>query len=135
MILLRALPIGGEFAHPELRRGTQRGRISLDEDSLPWDHRGELDTQIGFARDEMMGAEREIRTVLRELGHELHGPVPAVQEKAAAREFGRTQDVHQRPDGFDAMDGESALELDRQSELRPERLLLGGGIEILDPTI
>ena len=61
MVLLHALRVGGEFTHPQLRRGTQRRRIGLDEDALVRDRRGELDAQVSLARYEMVRAERKIR--------------------------------------------------------------------------
>ena len=82
-----------------------------------------------------MRAEREIRAEPREFGHELRRTVPAVQQEAAARESGAAQDVHQRADGLDAVDGERAVELDGERQLRAEGLLLRERIEILHPSV
>ena len=85
MVLLRAIGVRRELAPAELRRGTQRGGVGLDEDAFTWDGRGELDAQVGLARDEVVRAEGEISAEPRELRHELDRAVPAVQEETALR--------------------------------------------------
>ncbi len=135
MVLLRAGRVRREFAEAEFRRGTERGRVGLDEDAFTGDGRGELDAQVGLARNEMVRAEREIGAELRKLRHELDRSVPAMQQEATPRQFGDAQDIHQRPDRLDGVDGQRAVEFDGQRELRPEGRLLGDGIEVLHPTV
>ena len=58
-----------------------------------------------------------------------------MEQEAAPGELRGAQDVHERPDGADAMDGERPLQFDGQGELHPKGGLLRNGVVAFHPTV
>jgi hypothetical protein len=58
-----------------------------------------------------------------------------MQEESAGWQRESPQDIHQRADGFDAMDGERTVKFDGQGKLLAKGLLLRLRIKVLHPSV